>query len=66
MTHTYTPTFNADRHEAIGSVFGNNVEDGIGAAGALDAVVDEVMPVSGAVSGGGSGARGLGAHDEEG
>ena len=50
--------------EGIASVFGNDVKDSIGVAGALDAVVDEVMPVSGAVSRGGFSAGGLGAHDE--
>ena len=51
--------------EGIASVFGNNVKDSIGLAGALDAVVDEVMRVSGAVSGGSFNAGGLGAHDED-
>ena len=52
--------------EKLGSVFGNDVKDGIGPVGALDAVVDEVMLVSGSVSGDRFGALRLGAHDEEG
>ena len=51
---------------AIGSVFGHDVEDGIGLAGALDAVVDEVMPGFGALSGGDFLPRSVGAYDARG
>ena len=51
---------------ALGSFAGDDVEDGIGAAGALDVRVDEVMSIFGAVSRGDFGGAGVGAYDAKG
>ena len=49
--------------DAVCSLARDNVEDGIGFAGALDAVVDDTTPFFGAISRGDSGAGSLGVYD---